>query len=727
MRQYITLDEFLAAARESMAKMATYYNPDATSRVGSIRVASQGTTGSIAFKWRIDDQGVRVLDALVNFPALPVAAKLTRREAELWLGYACHEIAGHAFHTDNVAWDKAVVEGRSFARLVNGLEDARIEALAVQKVPGARARLEALLGHVLDRALANDYSPMDPANMPFTFALLGRVRLFGLLSDRIKREVAAKLTPASRAWFRRHLDTLATCQSTADVVALARVIRSEVTLPPNTQGGDVPEPPGGQGDEQQDEPQDGADTRRGTPSQDGDDQGGGEDVSDVLRSDDGDKALDGQPGDEQGQGARQEPQEEGQGAGGGQDAPDAPEATQQAPSEDGEGSGKGGAGEADAPPPPWTLPADMGDMNDPEPDISDTVAKIEGRAAKDGDAGFLFGGVEVFRKITFGWDGTKSHAGVADELKVAARLGSAKNRGLLRQILVANERTGWTAYERAGTLNPGDIARSQTGAGDVFRKRWVEEGISTTVSILVDGSSSMQGERMCYATAMAYVLADVTGKCGLDSEVAVFRDGGTGSRSLPVFDNGWRPVSSNRYDAKAPLTTRVMGGAGGVLGSIVENGASSGDSCQLYLVQERGERLSNPEVQDRFLRMFNCSYAGTPDFAGTMGMVQRLAQAGGDRKILFVVTDGEGHAQAMKWCVSWAKRKHDIDVIGVGIGNHTERYLRDQYRLWTAATLGRRCGAGGKGAGAAWAKFAGEALTLLVKQARTNFAHRRSA
>jgi hypothetical protein len=236
----------------------------------------------------------------------------------------------------------------------------------------------------------------------------------------------------------------------------------------------------------------------------------------------------------------------------------------------------------------------------------------------------------------------------------------------------------------------------------------------------------MGGEAICYATAMSYVLADVVEKCGLQSEVAVFRDGGMDAKPLPVFDNGWRPIidPQSRYQSRKRLTTRLD--AKRAFNTPMEDGASEGDSCSLFLIQERGERLSSVSVMDRFSRMFTSPAGGTPDFAGTMGMVERLARTDGDRKILFVVTDGAGNTEAMTWVVGWAKKKHDIDIIGVGIGDHTKYYLEKQYRLWTVATLGRRCGGGGKGAGAAWAKFAAQALTLLVKQARQNFTARRT-
>jgi hypothetical protein len=341
------------------------------------------------------------------------------------------------------------------------------------------------------------------------------------------------------------------------------------------------------------------------------------------------------------------------------------------------------------------------------------------------DGGHLYGGANVLRKVEGGGDGgyTSRPTGRAlDELRIAARLGSARNRGLLRQILVSAERSGWNAFERSGALNPADIARSQTGDQNVFRRRWIEEGISTTVSILVDGSSSMNGEEMSHATAMAYVLADVTEKCGQQSEVAVFRDTGQRTAALPVFDNGWRPVHRRWYGSNGD-DTRIA--PDGRLDRAQANESSDGATCDLFLVQERGERLSSAPVLDRFLRMFTVAWGGTPDFAGTMGMVLRLARSEGDRKILFVVTDGCGNKEAMKWIVSWAKRKFDIDVIGVGIGSHTAVYLKEQYRLWTAASIARAFGTG-PGAGQAWSAFASEALALLVKQARTYFKARRA-
>src|SRR5262245_53264234 len=58
-------------------------------------------------------------------PAMPLDARLTRREADVLIGYVTHEL-GHALFTDFAVWEDARKEG--LHNVVNGLEDIRIES-----------------------------------------------------------------------------------------------------------------------------------------------------------------------------------------------------------------------------------------------------------------------------------------------------------------------------------------------------------------------------------------------------------------------------------------------------------------------------------------------------------------------------------------------------------------------------------------------------------------------
>src|SRR5262245_31104237 len=67
-----------------------------------------------------DDGGCQLF-----MPAMPLDARLTRREADVLIGYVTHEL-GHALFTDFAVWGDARKEG--LHNVVNGLEDIRIES-----------------------------------------------------------------------------------------------------------------------------------------------------------------------------------------------------------------------------------------------------------------------------------------------------------------------------------------------------------------------------------------------------------------------------------------------------------------------------------------------------------------------------------------------------------------------------------------------------------------------
>ena len=98
-----------------------------------------------------------------------------------WTGYFIHEIC-HAISTDSTAWAQACREGLN--ALVNGMEDVRIERemIASAKVDNAKERLVELMDFVANRETpkgAKAYDPNDLNSLPWTLAMIGRVKLNG--------------------------------------------------------------------------------------------------------------------------------------------------------------------------------------------------------------------------------------------------------------------------------------------------------------------------------------------------------------------------------------------------------------------------------------------------------------------------------------------------------------------------------------------------------------------
>jgi hypothetical protein len=136
-------------------------------RLESLEVLWHGETAGIRWEGRNNAKlFLPAIDERKNFPK-SMLFKL--------VGFVIHEL-GHLWYTDTEVWDKAV-EGHSplLHRLINGLEDPRIELEVIRSHRAANARtlLESLVQSML--AKNPDYiKANDIENYPFLLAIEGR-------------------------------------------------------------------------------------------------------------------------------------------------------------------------------------------------------------------------------------------------------------------------------------------------------------------------------------------------------------------------------------------------------------------------------------------------------------------------------------------------------------------------------------------------------------------------
>ena len=140
------------------------------SRFNSLQVKWFGKSAAINFERKSTG-----IDATVIMPALDELAEIDRGTFNNLIGFALHEGLGHALYTDNTHWDAARIKHGAFVgRLINGLEDPRIEQRAIDSnyAPNAKYLFETLLNSMLDR---DGYvEPDDIKNIPFLLAVEGR-------------------------------------------------------------------------------------------------------------------------------------------------------------------------------------------------------------------------------------------------------------------------------------------------------------------------------------------------------------------------------------------------------------------------------------------------------------------------------------------------------------------------------------------------------------------------
>lgn len=229
-----------------------------------------GTTAGISFK-REDGK----LDAKVIFPNIDETKHVSHDVFNNLIGYALHEL-GHAWYTENAPWDRSRrVYGDYIGKLINGLEDPRIEQCVINSghAPNAKVLFETLTTSILER---DGYVEADDKrNIPFLLAIEGR-RLNGY---NIPVESVVDASPWAkhiRVALRKAHTACSTEQIAKIAIELYKKIREQEQPPDDGGDGDAPptdEPPTGAGDvgdePPTDEPPTGGEPSTGEPPETG--------------------------------------------------------------------------------------------------------------------------------------------------------------------------------------------------------------------------------------------------------------------------------------------------------------------------------------------------------------------------------------------------------------------------------------------------------------------------
>lgn len=430
------------------------------------RVRIDGATAGI----RKDD---RTID--LTLPFLPLDARLTREERDLWIGYVLHEL-GHTFFTDFNAWRMAVHEG--LHDLVNGLEDPRIEAqvLTCGVATNARALLENLTNQKLSENLAAGYDPANMGALSYTLAIYGRKQVgFNIAAPALDNKTAAAL-----AWIWPRLKA---CANTLDVLVLARDVDAWRKT------------------KQQQQPQD-QESPQETKDQDGDQDD--QDKQDAQDQDqDGDQDKQDEPNDQDDQDGDQE------------DAQDSV-------------NGKGGANDQDAPQTPTIAPG-------VEPNLDKQAEEILKRCkprpiGQDGADMDLASIPRTMPKLT---EKTKRFSSMDNLDKLFPS--TAKLKADLTRLVKSPAKIDTQHGLLSGRLDRRAFGRIAGGATNVFARRQFTEGTNAAVAVVLDGSGSMKGMGETFAAAMAIAIGDAMDRAAVPFEISRTGRAAVG-RGDPVID-----------------------------------------------------------------------------------------------------------------------------------------------------------------------------------------------
>jgi hypothetical protein len=487
----------------------------------------------------------------LGMPAFPIGARLARWKSDLIGAYTTHELL-HALWTDWDAVKQSHVEG--LHSLTNALEDNRIEARASRgdllQVSGARRLLMALNAHIARRAMGTPGFTLDaPEQFSFVLGLVIFAEKLGYISE-LPANWRALVNPAWFPLFDLALARFDSLLSTWDTLQLARDLKALAASLPKTPRKPKPQPQP-QLPQPQPQPKD--------TSEDADEDEGGSMPSDREIVEDEDEPQQGEPqqsaqGEQEPQPAPQAPQKPAEpqiedkphddGADAGKPQENAPKpSTADKPQDkasedeaqeddaasklDGEGSQQGGRGSDGAMP-----------QDEPAEDVTDKTQTydeahlndISQQTAKDmhvnnialcrdaRDMETILGAAPLN-------DVPEGYKHGANPKLVGAMIASpAKLRRHLTLAVKSPERIGNERKQVSGRLDLRNLTGLAMGSPTVFRRRVEDEGKEAAVSLLIDISGSMKGERLNAAKALALHMGDALKAAGVKFEIAGFDD-----------------------------------------------------------------------------------------------------------------------------------------------------------------------------------------------------------
>lgn len=231
--------------------------------------------------------------------------------------------------------------------------------------------------------------------------------------------------------------------------------------------------------------------------------------------------------------------------------------------------------------------------------------------------------------------------------------------------------SGWvirTPGHRKGKLHTPSLYKMNMGEDRVFSQRQEHRSTNTAVTLLVDNSGSMSGEKCKLAMISAFALSTTLERVKVNHEVIGFTTGHYSySPELNRALQRERSSSSVHYDREIPLVMPIY--------------------------KAFGERIS-PEVKRRFAftTYAQAGLSGNIDGESLQIAAERLMRQPEKRKVILVLSDGQpaGGANSgahLKYVVDDLNAR-GIDTIGIGImDNSVSRYYKKHVVLNNVSQL----------------------------------------
>lgn len=574
--------------------------------------------GQIAYaQWALSADRSSVASFHINYPDMPDNSWLTRRDADLISAYTNHEV-GHVAFTLNLE-----VRGAShlLRMLWNGIEDARIEhAVALSgRANGARSGFKQLLSSMTAK-ISDRFNPTSINSAPFALALVCRAA-YGdgngyakTLLDRIPEPKRSIYKAAADGVIKLPLDR----SGTAGAMALAReFIESWSRIEPI----DANDQQHNKQPEQSYE----FDDRDDDQSDDQDDS-----------QSDGEDGLDEEAENELA--AAEEESEAGEVSSAGSFEPVDIDDASEGSSGDGSESSEMFAEQTE------NYSEEL--CKSPEPSIDEVFDRVRSRVERCIT-------LPVTPKVPITrmsqWASIKQkqddEAAVRRAFRKLSKSSLPALKAQLYQVLKSPERVGWDSGSIGGRFDVRRAPRMLAGSEAVFKRRWLSEGIETAVTVLVDMSGSMRGDRAKDASDLAWTIAQAAESAGAMVEVAGFR-------SPNMFEH---TIRNSGYS---------------LFGEFNSGTGYDGMQGVLVIAKQFNERCNS--VPLNFAKLPSMSTGNTPDYTCLRAAVERLSTVDANRRIVIVITDGFGERNKVKLMTCVSKNLFDVEVVAFGIGTCDE-------------------------------------------------------
>lgn len=671
--------------------------------------AGEEAKSSWSMQYQMENGANRELvKSTLELPRIHSSAELTRHQADTFVGFGLHELSKAAFSDARTTKTALTDSNKMYAGLFEAFEAGRVEheMLKSGMAPNARKTFESMSDVAYAQQMLQGYNPNSLDWLPTTVNYIAQRRAGYNLPfvDELKRS----MNPYNLGLVEKALDQMDKAkplrEGTQDSEAAAKWLLEQLNLPPSAgdgKGEDEPKKGKGKGQQGQGgegEPVEGEGYGEGNEGEgegDGEGDGNGEgegDGSSGSQSDgagkgSGDGSGDARVGKGSGSGGEGDGQSQGQGQGQRSKVPAA--------------KGKGGKGYS---PPKWNR--DKLRQSNPKPLKYNEIVR---KAAKE---------INKVAKAAHG-DDTLRTVELTDECRVEEQFQTSKdvydgihariptNLGSMRhalwRLLQSKDEHIVQRYCEFGRWDQRALTRMLAGSQALYKQEGDVVGMKTAVSIILDMSGSMAGEKAYSAAAACIALAETMEQLaahGVAYEIIGFSSTGFSVGQLkravgesPKLANSYKELAeagkkkkkkswksrwwewdkdgkeeeSDFSDYGSSYSSRYGSWRGFGSGYGSYKGWFSSSGHQVGIIQFKGfhDKLATRKLY--ISQMVGRPSGGTPDSQGLLIAIKDVIARPEPNKIVMVITDGMGDVAGVKAGCRFAAQI-GVDVIGVGIG-----------------------------------------------------------